>query len=134
MHACCSMRTLCRWAKILRNITSRLARQKIWKNYACCTCSMRRNTTTLTVLAVPFSFLVVLPEVSDQLISWVFRAVRSTSFNKLGVFIVAFGAHPSNQGPCSVFNLCLLGPVSVELFGVVLPTFFPSSFILRSCL
>ena len=46
------MRTLCRWAKILRNITSRLARQKIWKNYACCTCSMRRKTTSLTVLPV----------------------------------------------------------------------------------
>ena len=50
--AACSMRTLCRGAKILRNITSRLARQKIWKNYACCTCSMRRKTTSLTVLPV----------------------------------------------------------------------------------
>ena len=46
------MRTLCSWAKILRNITSRLARQKIWKNYAWCTCSMRRKTTSLTVLPV----------------------------------------------------------------------------------
>ena len=44
--AACSMRTLC--TKILRNITSRLARQKIWKNYAC---SMRRKSTSLTVLA-----------------------------------------------------------------------------------
>ena len=48
--AACSMRTLCSWAKILRNITSRLARQKIWKNYACCTCSMRRKTTSLDFL------------------------------------------------------------------------------------
>ena len=50
--AACSMRTLCSWAKILRIITSRLARQKIWRNYACCTCSMHRKTTSLTVLPV----------------------------------------------------------------------------------
>ena len=46
------MRTLCSWAKILRNITTRLARQKIWKNYSCCTCSMSRKTTSSTVLPV----------------------------------------------------------------------------------
>ena len=46
------MPTLSSWAKILKNIISRLARQKIWKNYACCNCSMRRKTTSLTVQAV----------------------------------------------------------------------------------
>ena len=46
------MCTLCSWAKNLGNITSRLARHKIWKNYTCCTCSMRRKTTSLTVLPV----------------------------------------------------------------------------------
>ena len=50
----CSMCALCSWARNLINITSRLARQKIWKCYACCTCSMHRKTTSLTVLPVSF--------------------------------------------------------------------------------
>ena len=47
-------------------------------------------TFSANIVIEPSSFLVLLPEVSDQLISWVFRAVRSASFNERGVFIVAF--------------------------------------------
>ena len=47
--------------------------------------------------------------------------------------LLHLGAQPSSQGPCPVFSLFLIGPLFGNL-GVVLPTLFPSSLSLKSCL